>query len=152
MRAMPELPRYTIRRVRNGGAPAGALFDLPRHGLVALHVKDPELVLLLEAEGLIEPRRPPFLDAAGSGVQGAFRPRPQVNTFLAPPVEAVADALSRAFAGAGGGYAIESVEGPTISGHDGARDPGVPRVPGGPEIPRADAVGSPDADSPVFPT
>lgn len=147
---MPELPRYTIRRMPGGGVPAGALFDLPRHGQVALHVDDPELVLLLESEGLIEPRRPPFLDAADSGVHGAYRPRPQANTFLEPPIEAVADAFARAFAAAGGAYAIEPVEGPRISGHDGARDPGVPRVPGGPDIPRpASAAG---ADSPVFPT
>ena len=129
---MPELPRYTIRRPQDGGAPAGALYDLPRHGQVALHVHDPALVLLLEAEGLIDPLRPPFLDAAGSGVHGAFRPRPQVNTFLEPPVEAVAEALARVFADAGGTYAIERVEGPPISGHDGAHDPGVPRAPSAP--------------------
>ncbi|HET6361935.1 MAG TPA: hypothetical protein VFH11_07745 [Gemmatimonadota bacterium] len=128
---MPELPRYTIRRLGDDGVPAGALYDLPRHGQVALHVDDPELVLLLEAEGLIDPQRPPFLDAAGSGVHGAFRPRPQVNTFLEPPVEAVADAFARAFAGRV--YAIEPAGGPQISGHDGAHDPGVPRVPGGPD-------------------
>lgn len=146
---MPELPRYTIRRLQGGGVPAGALYDLPRHGQVALHVHDPELVLLLEAEGLIEPRRPPFLDAAGSGVHGAFRPRPQVNTFLAPPIEAVAEALTRAFAGAGGAYAVELADGPRISGHDGAHEPGVPRVPGGPSIPGAtDSI----ADAPRFPT
>lgn len=131
---MPELPRYTIRRRLDGGTPAGALYDLPRHGQVALHVHDPELVLLLEAEGVIDPLRPPFLDAAGSGVHGAFRPRPQVNTFLEPPVEAVAEALARVLAAAGGTYAIEPVEGPRISGHDGAHDPGVPRVPGGPAV------------------
>ena len=145
---MPELPRYTIRRQRDGGVPAGALYDLPRHGQVALHVQDPELVLLLEAEGLIEPRRPPFLDAAGSGVHGAFRPRPQVNTFLAPPVEAIAETLARAFAGAGGAYAIEPADGPPISGHDGAHGPGVPRIPGGPSIPAAART----TDAPVFPT
>ncbi len=135
---MPELPRYRIRRARDG-APAGALYDLPRHGQVALHVDDPELALLLEAEGLIEPRRPPFLDAAGSGVHGAFRPRPQVNTFLAPPIEAVAETLARAFAGVGGAYAVEPRHGPGISGHDGAHEPGVPRLPGGPSIPAAAA-------------
>ena len=128
---MPELPCYTIRRLRDG-APSGALYDLPRHGQVGLHVDDPELVLLLEAEGLIESQRPPFLDAVGSGILGAFRPRPQVNTFLEPPVEAVADALARAFAAASGTYAIEPVDGPRISGHDGAHDPGVPVGHGGP--------------------
>jgi hypothetical protein len=142
---MPELPRYTIRRRGDGDAPGGALFDLPRHRQVALHVDDPELVLLLEAEGLIDPLRPPFLDAAGSGVHGAFRPRPQVNTFLEPPIEAVADALAQAFARAGGAYAIEPAEGPRISGHDGAHDPGVPRAPGGPAVPdaAADSPGTP---------
>ena len=134
---MPELPRYTIRRLPGGDAPVGALFDLPRHRQVALHVDDPELVLLLEAEGLIDPLRPRFLDAAGSGVLGAFRPRPQVNTFLEPPIEAVADALAQAFARAGRAYAIEPADGPRISGHDGAHDPGVPRVPGGPGVPIA---------------
>jgi hypothetical protein len=135
---MPELPRYSIRRL--GGAPAGALYDLPRHRQVALHIDDHELALLLEAEGLIDPLRPPFLDAAGSGVHGAFRERPQVNTFLEPPVEAVADALGRAFAAAGGSYAIEPVAGPRISGHDGAHDPGVPSATGGPTIPSAPAI------------
>jgi hypothetical protein len=105
---MPELPLYWIRRTsEEGSREAGALFDLPRHGQVCLHTRDAELVLLLEAGGLIEPRRPPFLDAADSGVHGAFRPRPQVNLFLAPPVEQVADAFARAFADAGGAYAVE---------------------------------------------
>jgi hypothetical protein len=137
---MPELPRFTIGRLPDGGAPAGALYDLSRHGQVALHVDDPELVLLLEAEGLIDPLRPPFLDAAGRGVHGAFRSRPQVNTFLEPPIEAVADALAQAFARAGGAYAIVPSDGPRISGHDGAHDPGVPRTPGGPTIPGAPAI------------
>jgi hypothetical protein len=141
---MPELPRSTIRRLRDG-ASAGALYDLPRHGQVALHVHDPELVLLLEAEGVIEPQRPPVLDAVGSGTLGAFRPRPQVNTFLEPPVEAVADALARAFAAAGGTYAIEPADGPRISGHDGAHDPGVPVAAGGPGS--SGAAGSPGAKS-----
>ena len=105
---MPELPRYRIRRVSDGTSrEAGALFDLPNHGQVALHTDDPELVLLLEAGGLIVPVRPPFLDAADSGVNGAYRPRPQVNVFLAPPIEEVADAFARAFADAGGVYALE---------------------------------------------
>src|SRR5688500_5375132 len=143
---MPALPRFTIGRLPDGDAPAGALYDLPRHGQVALHVDDPELVLLLEAEGLIDPLRPPFLDAGGSGVHGAFRPRPQVNTFLEPPIEAVADAFARAFAGTGGAYAIEPVDGPRISGHDGSHDAGVPRVPGGPDpsgTRAADSQGAP---------
>ena len=105
---MPELPRYRILRTGDGGSrDAGALFDLPRHGQVGLHTDDAELVLLLEAEGLIEPRRPPYLDAADRGIHGAYRSRPQVNTFLEPPIERVADAFARAFADAGGAYAIE---------------------------------------------
>jgi hypothetical protein len=104
---MPELPRYTIRRARGGDAPAGALYDLPLHGQVALHADDPELMPLLVAGGVIVPRRPPFLDAADGGIHGAYRPRPQVNVFLAPPIEDVAAALARAFADGGGAYAIE---------------------------------------------
>ena len=103
---MPELPRYTIVR---DGAPAGALYDLPRHGQVALHADDPELVPLLESLGVLRPARPPFLDAAHDGIHGAYRPRPQVNVFLAPPIEDVAAELERAFAESGGAFAIEAV-------------------------------------------
>jgi hypothetical protein len=103
---MPELPRYTIC-ARGGDASAGALYDLPLHGQVALHADDPELMPLLVSEGVIVPRRPPFLDAADGGIHGAYRPRPQVNVFLEPPIEDVAAALARAFADAGGAYAIE---------------------------------------------
>ena len=104
---MPELPRYTILRAQGGNAPAGALYDLPLHGQVALHADDPELMPLLLSSGVIVPRRPPFLDAADAGVHGAYRPRPQVNVFLEPPIEDVAAALARAFADAGGAFAIE---------------------------------------------
>ena len=104
---MPELPRYTIRRAKGGGPPAGALYDLPLHGQVALHADDPERMPLLVSGGMIVPRRPPFLDAADAGVHGAYRPRPQPNVFFAPPIEDVATALARAFADAGGAYAIE---------------------------------------------
>ena len=104
---MPQLPRYTIRRARGEDAPAGALYDLPFHGQVALHADDPELMPLLVSGGVIVPRRPPFLDAADGGVHGAYRPRPQVNVFLEPPIEDVAATLARAFADAGGAYAIE---------------------------------------------
>lgn len=103
---MPELPRYTILR---DGTPAGALYDLPRHQQVALHADDPELVPLLESRGVIRPARPPFLDAAHGGGHGAYQPRPQVNVFLAPPIEDVAAELARAFAESGGAYAIEPV-------------------------------------------
>jgi hypothetical protein len=105
---MPETPRYLVRRADDPEArDAGALYDLPRHGLVALHADDPELVPLLVSGGVIVPNRPPFLDAAESGIHGAYRPRPQLNVFLAPPIEDVAAALARAFADAGGAYAIE---------------------------------------------
>ena len=104
---MPELPRYTIVGLANGRTHAGALYDLPLHGQVALHADDPELMPLLVSRGVIVPRRPPFLDAADGGIHGAYRPRPQVNVFLEPPIEDVAAALARAFADAGGAYAIE---------------------------------------------
>ena len=104
---MPELPRYTILRREGGSTHAGALYDLPRHGQVALHADDPELVPLLVSAGVIVPRRPPFLDAGDGGVHGAYRPRQQVNVFLAPPIEDVAAALASAFADGGGAYAIE---------------------------------------------
>jgi hypothetical protein len=105
---MPERPRYRIRRAGDGASrDAGALYDLPRHGQVALHTDDPELLLLLESAGLVVPRRPPFLDAGDGGVHGAYRPRPQLNTFFAPPIDEVADAFARAFAERGDGYRIE---------------------------------------------
>jgi hypothetical protein len=105
---MLGLPRYRIRRAGDGASRyAGALYDLPHHGQVGLHTDDPELMLLLESAGLVVPRRPPYLDAADAGVHGAYRPRPQLNTFLAPPVEEVADAFARAFAERGGGYTVE---------------------------------------------
>jgi hypothetical protein len=107
---MPELPSYRIRRAGDGAARnAGALYDLPHHAQVGLHTDDPELVLLLEAEGLLVPTRPPYLDAAGIGIHGAYRSRPQINVFLEPPIQDVAEAFARAFAEAGGVYAIERV-------------------------------------------
>jgi hypothetical protein len=106
---MPQLPSYRIRRAADGAArDAGALYDLPRHAQVCLHTDDPELVLLIEAEGLVPPR-PPYLDAAGIGVHGAYRPRPQINVFLEPPIQDVAEAFARAFAEAGGVYVLEPV-------------------------------------------
>jgi len=105
---MPESPRYLVH---HGGAgetrEAGAIFDLPRHGQVCLHSDDPDLVILLESAGLIVPVRPPYLDAAESGVHGAYRPRPQVNIFLEPPVEGVAEAFAGAFEATGSTYRIE---------------------------------------------
>jgi hypothetical protein len=76
---------------------------------VCLHTDDPELALLLEAEDLLLPPRPPYLDAAGIGIHGAYRSRPQINVFLEPPIEAVAEGFAAAFAEAGGVYAIERV-------------------------------------------
>ena len=105
---MPESPRYLVRHgSEHESREAGAIYDLPRHGQVCLHSDDPDLLLLLESAGLIVPARPPFLDAAESGVHGAYRPRPQVNIFLAPPVEGVAEAFARAFEMAGAAYRIE---------------------------------------------
>lgn len=105
---MPESPRYLVRHGSDGEPrEAGALYDLPRHSQVCLHSGDPDLVLLLESAGVIVPVRPPFLDAAESGVHGAYRPRPQINVFLEPPVEVVAEAFARAFEAAGAAYRIE---------------------------------------------
>jgi hypothetical protein len=107
---MPELPSYRIRRASGGTArDAGALYDLPHHAQVCLHTDDPELVLLLEAEELFVPPRPPYLDAADVGVHGAYRPRPQVNVFLEPPIQDVAEAIARALKQAGGMYVLEPV-------------------------------------------
>jgi len=107
---MPESPRYLVQRRDGGGSrEAGALFDLPHHRQVCLHSNDPELVLLLESAGVIEPARPPYLDAAEGGIHGAYRPRPQVNVFLEPPVEVVAEAFAQAFGDAGGAYRVEPV-------------------------------------------
>ena len=105
---MPESPRYLVRRGGDGTArEAGALYDLPLHGQVCLHSEDPDLVILLESAGLVTPVRPPYLDAAEGGIHGAYHPRPQVNVFLEPPVEGVAEAFARAFAAAGADYRIE---------------------------------------------
>jgi hypothetical protein len=107
---MPELPSYRIRRASDGAArDAGALYDLPHHAQVCLHTDDSELVLLLEAADLLVPPRPPYLDAAGIGIHGAYRSRPQINVFLEPPIQDVAEAFARAFAEAGGVYSIEPV-------------------------------------------
>lgn len=103
---MPESPRYLVRRATDASQ-AGALYDLPLHGQVCLHSEDSHLVGLLESAGLIVPARPPFLDAAKGGVHGAYRPRPQVNIFLAPPIEGVVEGFARAFETTGSNYRIE---------------------------------------------
>ena len=76
-------PRHVVHR---NGQEVAALYDLPWHGQVCLHTEDAELVNLLEAEGLLRPRRPPYLDAAPTGVHGAYRPTPQINFFFEPPL------------------------------------------------------------------
>ncbi|HUP01475.1 MAG TPA: hypothetical protein VM737_08150 [Gemmatimonadota bacterium] len=115
------IPRYVIRRIRREGRPAdgpgpeddgpgpedgggpedaGALYDLPYHGQVCLHTEDAGIVGALESSGHLAPaghlapRRPPYLDAARGGVHGGYRPRPQINVFFRPPIEAVAEAIT----------------------------------------------------------
>lgn len=101
---MPLHPRYVIRRA--DGAEAGELFDIPSHGFVGLHIEDLDLARSLIERGVLRPPRPPFLDAADHGIHGAYVPRPQVNWFLAPPIDDVAAELDAAIRAAGPGYAI----------------------------------------------
>ncbi len=90
-------PRYTIRRYTGTGAEeVGALYALPSHGQVALHTEDEALVDLLSAKGILDPVRPPLLDAGGGDVHGSYRIRPQFNLFFAPPIEDLADAIRSA--------------------------------------------------------
>jgi hypothetical protein len=92
-------PRYTIRRFTGSGSEeAGALYDMPSHGQVALHTEDEALVDLLAARGILEPLRPPRLDAGHGGVHGRYAVRPQLNFFFAPPIEDVAEAIRSAAA------------------------------------------------------
>lgn len=99
---MPPAPRYLVLRGEGDDARrVGALFDLPHQGSVCLHVDDPEVVRVLEEGGLLLPSRPPFLDAGGSGVHGAYRPRTQVNVFLAPPLDAIVDEIAPTLGEAG---------------------------------------------------
>lgn len=96
--SMP-FPRYTIRRSTGSGAEeVGGLYDLPSHGQVALHTEDEALVDLLAARGILEPVRPPRLDAGHGGVHGRYAVRPQINFFFAPPIENVAEAIRSAVA------------------------------------------------------
>jgi hypothetical protein len=93
---MPN-PRYTIRRSTGTGLrEVGAIFDLPSHGQVCLHTEDRELVDLLSTKGILQPVRPPLLDAGQPGIHGRYRVRPQVNFFFAPPIEEVAEAIGSA--------------------------------------------------------
>ncbi|HET6343205.1 MAG TPA: hypothetical protein VFG78_13595 [Gemmatimonadota bacterium] len=92
-------PRYTIRRFSGSGAEeVGALYDLPSHAQVALHTEDEAFVDLLAARGILEPVRPPRLDAGHGDVHGRYAVRPQVNFFFAPPIEDVAEAIRSAAA------------------------------------------------------
>ncbi|MFN2384619.1 MAG: hypothetical protein ABR559_10250 [Gemmatimonadota bacterium] len=107
---MPPAPRYLIR---SANADAGELYALEHHGQVCLHARDPELIDTLVAQGVLAPRRPPYLDAhrgAHAEVPGVphahYRPTPQLNVFLAPPIETVAKALAEGLAKAGGAYTI----------------------------------------------
>jgi hypothetical protein len=92
-------PRYAIRRSTGSGAEeVGELYDLPSHGQVALHTEDEAFVDLLAARGILEPVRPPRLDAGHGGVHGHYAVRPQINFFFAPPIEDVAEAIRSAAA------------------------------------------------------
>ncbi|MBW3660963.1 MAG: hypothetical protein KY397_04945 [Gemmatimonadetes bacterium] len=71
----------------------GVLYEMPWHGQVCLHTEDADLVNLLLEEGLVVPRRPPFLDAAEDGVHGGYRPRPQINLFFDEPLAEVVETL-----------------------------------------------------------
>ena len=98
MRSM-STPRYTIRRLTGSGAEdVGELYELPSHGQVALHAENEALVDLLTARGILQPVRPPRLDAGQGGIHGRYRVRPQVNFFFAPPIEDVAEAIRAAAA------------------------------------------------------
>ncbi len=88
-------------RIRRGSNEIGELLDLPNHGQVCLHTRDPELVRVLEERGVLTPRRPPYLHAGHDGVRGAYRPTPQINYFFAPPLDSVVDALRSALEGTG---------------------------------------------------
>ena len=91
--------RYTIHRFAGSGAEeVGALYDLPSHGQVALHTEDEAFVDLLAARGILEPVRPPRLDAGHGGIHGRYAVRPQINFFFAPPIEDVAEAIRSATA------------------------------------------------------
>jgi hypothetical protein len=90
--AMPAIT-HVVRDAQ--GREAGALFDLPLQGKVALRIEDDELARFLVERG-IAPPRPPFLDAGGRSVRGAYAARPQRNWFLAPPLDGVVAALTDA--------------------------------------------------------
>ncbi|MGH7300572.1 MAG: hypothetical protein ACREJE_09185, partial [Candidatus Rokuibacteriota bacterium] len=58
--------------------------------------QDEALVDLLAAKGILDPARPPLLDAGGDDVHGSYRIRPQINFFFAPPIEDLAEAIRSA--------------------------------------------------------
>lgn len=98
---MPPTPSYVVRRP--DGSEAGAVFDLPLQRKVCLQIEDEEMARLLTDHGLVPPR-PPFLDAEGHGVHGAYVARQQRNWFLAPPLEGVVEDLDTILSPAG--YAV----------------------------------------------
>jgi len=95
---MPAMPTYVVRRA--DGREAAALFDLPNQRKVCLRIDDDELAWLLAEHG-IAPPRPPFLDAGGDEVRGAYVARPQQNWFLTPPLDGVVAALDSVLASSG---------------------------------------------------
>jgi hypothetical protein len=92
---MPAQPTYVVRRA--DGRETAALFDLPHQRKVCLRIDDDELARLLAERG-IAPPRPPFLDAGGRSVRGAYASRPQRNWFLAPPLDGVVAMLGEILA------------------------------------------------------
>lgn len=99
--------------ITRDGAEVGTLYEMRWHGKVCLHSEDPDLVDLLVREGLVAPRRPPFLDAAHDGVHGAYRPRPQINLFFDPPATEILQTIRPALEEAG--YAILPEASPATS-------------------------------------
>jgi len=95
---MPAQPTHVVRRA--DGREVAALFDLPNQRKVCLRIDDDVLARLLVEHG-IAPPRPPFLDAGGNEVRGAYASRPQRNWFLAPPLDGVAAALDSVLASSG---------------------------------------------------
>jgi hypothetical protein len=95
---MPAEPTYVV--LRADGREAAALFDLPHQRKVCLRIEDDALAEFLAGQGIASPR-PPFLDAGGRDVRGAYAALPQRNWFLAPPLESVVSVLEAALAPAG---------------------------------------------------
>lgn len=97
--------RHTLLK---DGAQVGALYELPWHGQVCLHVDDPALAARLVEAGVVTSRRAPFLDAGPAGIHGAYRPRIQLNLFFEPPVDAVLAAIRPVLDAAG--YRVATAE------------------------------------------